>query len=273
MKKIILVVGQRSNLSIKIYERLSNVVLLSTNDILNDENLFDKFKDKSITLIFNNFQPAYKLNDLKDPLAYVNNSVLVTAKILSKIENELCVNKIIYTSSASVYGNNNFCDENDILMPLNLHASLKITNEKLIESFAQEFDIDYTIARVFNMYGGSDKFSIISKIIKTTQNNQTLDIINNGSAIRDYIHIDDVVESYIMLISSKNINYINIASGLGISVKNILDYLKLHNFIIKVKNISKSEIKISTSSVDKLSKLVEINKFKKVEEFILKEMK
>lgn len=43
------------------------------------------------------------------------------------------------------------------------------------------------------MYGGNDNFSIISKIIKAYKNNEEL---NNGNAIRDFIHIEDVVDIY-----------------------------------------------------------------------------
>jgi len=273
MERIILIIGKRSNLSKKIFQKLDNVVLISSSDVLENIDLFDTYKNFGIVLIFNNFQPSYELNNTENPLTYISHSVLLTSMVLSKIKNNFTVDKIIYTSSSSVYGNNNFCDENDVLMPLSLHASLKISNEKLVENYCITYNINYTITRVFNMYGGEDKFSIVSKIIASINNKEELTLLNQGSAIRDYIHIDDVVNAYLKLIDMREVFYINIASGLGTSVKNIIDYLRINKVNVKIKNISKKEIKISTSSVDKLNQIMDIGKFIHVEKFILKQLK
>ena len=44
------------------------------------------------------------------------------------------------------------------------------------------------------MYGGNDEFSIISKIINVYKDNSILNLVNNGEGIRDFIHINDVIE-------------------------------------------------------------------------------
>ena len=88
------------------------------------------------------------------------------------------------------------------LMPLSLYSSLKITSEKLIEGFCSEMNIDYIIARVFNMYGGNDNFSVISKIINASLLKKTLHLVNNGTSVRDYIHINDVVNCYKLMLKS-----------------------------------------------------------------------
>ena len=188
-----IVIGKNSNLSNILIGVLENSIAFSSRKLLEDISILEKYKNQTINLIFNNFQPATQLNSLESCEKYVSNSLLVTAKILDYLK-ETQINKIIYTSSSSVYGNNILCNEKDDLMPMNLHASLKVSNEKLIEKFCLENSINFTIARIFNMYGGEDKFSVISKIIKAYKNNEVLTIVNNGNAIRDFIHIDDVVE-------------------------------------------------------------------------------
>lgn len=235
--------------------------------------ILDNLKDKNINIIFNNFQPASMLNDISNTEEYITNSIGITSKVLNFCkENKISINKIIYTSSSSVYGNNILCSEKDELKPMNLHASLKVANEKLIERFCIDNDIDYTIARVFNMYGGDDKFSIISKILKAYYTDTELTIVNNGNAIRDFIHIEDVVEIYSKLLNIKDIPILNVGTGEGNSVKNIIDFFYNHDKKLKIKNICRDELKISTADNRLLIEKLQKEKFVSIENYIKKEL-
>ena len=270
----VFIIGKGSNLSSFLSKKIINSKLISSREILTNIEELNVLKDNlPINIIFNNFQPATKLNEFFNLENYVINSILTTSKVLDFIKNnQIVVNKIIYTSSSSVYGNNILCNENDELKPMNLHASLKVANEKLVEKFCIENSIDYTIARIFNMYGGDDNFSIISKIIKAYKNNEELNIVNNGNAIRDFIHIEDVVDIYSKILDKKDIKILNIGSGNGSSIKNILDFLNNHNIKIKTKNVQREEIKISTADVSKLKELFNKDEFLSVEDYLKKEL-
>lgn len=270
----VFIIGKGSNLSSFLSKKIINSKLISSREILTNIEELNVLKDNlPINIIFNNFQPATKLNEFFNLENYVVNSILTTSKVLDFIKNnQIVVNKIIYTSSSSVYGNNILCNENDELKPMNLHASLKVANEKLVEKFCIENSIDYTIARIFNMYGGDDNFSIISKIIKAYKNNEELNIVNNGNAIRDFIHIEDVVDIYSKILDKKDIKILNIGSGNGSSIKNILDFLNNHNIKIKTKNVQREEIKISTADVSKLKELFNKDEFLSVEDYLKKEL-
>lgn len=270
----VFIIGKGSNLSSFLSKKIINSKLISSREILTNIEELNVLKDNlPINIIFNNFQPATKLNEFVNLENYVVNSILTTSKVLDFIKNnQIVVNKIIYTSSSSVYGNNILCNENDELKPMNLHASLKVANEKLVEKFCIENSIDYTIARIFNMYGGDDNFSIISKIIKAYKNNEELNIVNNGNAIRDFIHIEDVVDIYSKILDKKDIKILNIGSGNGSSIKNILDFLNNHNIKIKTKNIQREELKISTADISKLKELLKKDTFFKVEDYLKKEL-
>lgn len=270
----VFIIGKGSNLSSFLSKKIINSKLISSREILTNIEELNVLKDNlPINIIFNNFQPATKLNEFFNLENYVVNSILTTSKVLDFIKNNrIVVNKIIYTSSSSVYGNNILCNENDELKPMNLHASLKVANEKLVEKFCIENSIDYTIARIFNMYGGDDNFSIISKIIKAYKNNEELNIVNNGNAIRDFIHIEDVVDIYSKILDKKDIKILNIGSGNGSSIKNILDFLNNHNIKIKTKNIQREELKISTADISKLKELLKKDTFFGVEDYLKKEL-
>ncbi len=266
-----IIIGKNSNLSKQLSLQIDNCILISSRELLDGFNSLDEFKNKEINIIFNNFQLATKLGNIDSAEQYIDNSIVVTAKVLDYFSKSK-INKIIYTSSSSVYGNNILCNEKDELKPLNLHASLKVANEKLVEIFCLKNNIDFTIARIFNMYGGDDKFSVISKIIDVYKTADELTIVNNGNAIRDFIHIDDVVNAYKNLLIVKNIPVVNIGTSNGISIRSILEYLKNHGANLRTKNIVKNELKISTADNSLLLDLLGNISFVEVEEYLKKEL-
>jgi len=269
----IIIIGKNSNLSNHLKNKLQNSKVISSREISRNIKILSKYKNQKIKLIFNNFQPATKLNLMSNSKTYIENSIGITSKILNYLLlNNFKIKKIIYTSSSSVYGDNIYSTETDQVKPLNLYASLKIANEKMIKNFCTEKKIDYTISRLFNMYGGNDKFSIISKIFLAIRFNKELMIVNNGNSIRDFIHIDDVVNIYIKLLDIKNIRILNIGTGVGRSIKSIIKYFKKYNITIATKNISKKELKESTEKIKILKKLINKKRIIQIEDFIKDEL-
>ena len=137
-----LIIGKDSNLSNVLSIRLDDCISVSSRELIKDINILSQYERKDINIIFNNFQTAVQLNDLVNSQNYIENSILVTSMVLEFFKDTgTNINKIIYTSSSSVYGNNILCNENDQLKPASLYASLKIANEKLIEKFCAHFKI------------------------------------------------------------------------------------------------------------------------------------
>lgn len=268
-----IIIGKNSNLSECLHNKLDNSFLVSTLDVSNQLNKIDFYKYTKINFIFNQFQTAINLNTLENPTEYIYRSIASTANVLTFIkEKSLAVNKIIYTSSSSVYGNNTSCNEEDLLSPLNLHASLKAANEHLIKQYCLENNTDYTITRIFNMYGGNDNFSIISKLIQSYHTKDVLTLINRGESIRDFIHIDDVVHIYLEILKMKKINILNIGTGDGKSILYLIDILRNHNILIETKSAVKKELQISVCNNRLLLTILPNYFFKKVEDYILEQI-
>jgi len=269
-----IIIGKRSNLSQHLLSAIDGAVSISASQATSELASLNWQQSDKVNLILNQFQPAAKLNDLSSPIDYVDNAILSTAKILSSIQSRVAqINKIIYTSSSSVYGNNPSCKETDVPAPISLHATLKLANEKMVSSFCESHAIDYSIARVFNMYAGKDQFSIISKIILAAKQDQVINLINQGGAIRDFIHIDDVVYAYQVLLSVSQTKIVNIASGQGKSVRSILDYLKQNDIIVSTHNIERDEIDMSIADNTTLLNLIDKPRFRLVEEYVLNELR
>ena len=71
-------------------------------------------------------------------------------------------------------------------------------------------------------------------------------MINNGEAIRDFIHVDEVCELYLKLINQKNKLIVDVGKGFGFRIKDIINSIGQKNFIIKRKNKFEQNISIAS---------------------------
>lgn len=103
------------------------------------------------------------------------------------------------------------------------------------DAYANQFDWKVTrIVRPSNVYGPYDNFdpstahvipSLIYKAHKL-KNNGTLEIAGDGSAIRDFIYVEDCVDGILKALMSKKINYpFNLGSGRGASIKSLVQII------------------------------------------------
>ena len=97
-----LIIGKNSNLTSSLVKDLRNCFIISLNE-LNFKNIENIFKDKKINIIINQFYPAKKLSNIQNYESFYDQSILKVAKFLDNL-NHKKINKIIYSSSSSVYG-------------------------------------------------------------------------------------------------------------------------------------------------------------------------
>lgn len=262
----VVIVGERSNLSRALHAARPSARLVSGTHVLSGGAVASA--DGPVRLVLNAFQPAVALRDIGDPAAYVERAIGVTARVLGALT-DLDVERLIYTSSASVYGDNILCSESDPARPLDLHASLKLANEHLVRTVCTTRGVRFTIARVFNMYGGDDRFSVVSKVIAAARDGGVLALTNGGNAIRDFVHIDDVVRSYEAMLDGDPPEALNVASGRGVSIAGMLDTLRRAGVPVRTTDVRRTEIRVSTANVDALAALVDVAAFRRVEDYVL----
>ena len=179
--------------------------------------------------------------------------------VKSKIFLNNCINhnikKIIFSSTATVYGNykKKIISENNKLNPINPYSKSKLKFENYIINQSKKKNIKYIILRYFNVAGADQKLrsGLISKypthLIKIASEvavgKRKKIIINgndyntkDGTTIRDYIHVSDLAEMHIFalkyLIKKNQSNIFNCGYGKGYSVKEIINN---YNTIIKKK--------------------------------------
>jgi nucleoside-diphosphate-sugar epimerase len=106
--------------------------------------------------------------------------------------------------------------------PLCLHAVHKRTVEEYLRLYGRLFGVRYAVARVTNPYGpgqprGRTAYGVINRLIHLALAGETLTIYGDGSQLRDYVHVDDVVTALVALAESSAADgrAYNVGSGVG----------------------------------------------------------
>ena len=190
------------------------------------------------------------------------------------------IKKIIFSSTAGVYGDSNseYVKETDDLKPINPYAESKRKIENfLIESLKNE-KICYTILRYFNV-AGADKNKRSGLISKSSTNlikvacevaakKREKIIINgndyktkDGTAIRDFIHVSDIADIHAIAANSLFENSIsdiyNCGYGQGYSVKDVIGEMEniINNKLkVEVGPRREKDIAVSIANSDKFKK-------------------
>jgi len=266
MKNTTIIFGKRSNLTNFLLQSIKDSIAIS---ILNkkDAKLIRKIENPNI--IINQFYPVFNLSKIKDYEKFYKLSLFNLLKILDFFKKKK-INKIIYTSSSSVYGFlgniNNLGNNRD------LYSSTKLACENLIKNYSQQKKSDYIIARVFNMYGGHDKFSVIAKLLKSIRKKKEFTIFNNGENIRDFINVHDVAAIYSKLINYKFSGTIDVGTGYGTKIKNLVESINKPKIKLYYNhNIYNGEIICSIANNNFIVKNLKYIKFTTLKDFFLNE--
>jgi len=196
------------------------------------------------------------------PVKYWENNIISTLNLIKAMKSH-DVRKLIFSSSATVYGNSDKqpLTESESLFPISCYGSTKIANEYFLNDVAKTGDIDVVMLRYFNPVGAHAE-SIIYDDPYATPNNIMPRIIRvalgieeqmyiwgndyhtkDGTGARDYIHIDDLVEGHI-----SSIDFIKTFSGsaaLNLGTGNSITVLEL---IKEFENVNNIKIPISFES-------------------------
>lgn len=146
---------------------------------------------------------------------------------------ELCdsfgVKRFIFFSSSSVYGTQTIVPtaEASVPLPISAHGIQKLTMEYYINLFSRQSKVECKIVRLSNPFGPGQNIygrqGFISIVIGHLKDGSPVNIRGTGLDVRDYIYIDDVVESCHKLITSESRSIVfNIGCGQGASLNDVI---------------------------------------------------
>ena len=268
--------------------------LLKMSQVYKDTEIFALYNNRLITAINDNIIPI-KINLMNEseyrrlPKSYdvvihfagqketflKNNSGLkqfdynthITKLLIPNMVKAHC-KSMIYASSVYIYSGINqipFVEKN-LGIPNNYLGLSKLVCESLMRSYALEGVFNSICLRIFTVYGrqlSSKQF--ITDAINRLQSNSGKEIFFNPKIHRDFIHIDDVVESFInamRYIEKQDADYfdsINVATGVSTSIEDLIKIL------IQLTNVKK-KIKFRHSNYfsNDQDHIANINKIKKL---------
>ena len=193
------------------------------------EKIFSQFKFYSVVHVA---ARAYVDESVKNPILYFENNIQGTVNLLdTSIKNN--VRSFIFSSSCATYGEVKEIriSENHSQNPVNPYGFSKLAGEKIITYSALYNKFNYAILRYFNVAGSdSDKnigelhreeTHLIPRLIKAALNNETFYVYGDdystrdGTAIRDFLHVEDIALAHIEAINYTKNNLKNITCNLG----------------------------------------------------------
>jgi len=174
-------------------------------------------------------------NSFDDSLQYTKDNIVGTHNLLEVVRKYGKLKKFIHVSTDEVYGesmidkNENKKTEESILCPTNPYAATKAAAELIAQSYYHSFNIPIIITRGNNVYGPNQyPEKIIPRFIKLLKEDKKVTIQGDGSNVRAFIHVQDVVEAFDIILEKGEIGEIyNIGSDdkEEYSVKNIAEIL------------------------------------------------
>lgn len=144
------------------------------------------------------------------------------------------VKKIVYFSSGgTVYGIPNMLPitEEHSTNPICAYGIHKLMEEKYLSLFHYLHNLDYAVLRISNPYGEGQSINkgqgAVGVFLNRIMNKKPIEIWGDGSVIRDYIHVSDVVNAAIKAAAYEGKKKVfNIGSGEGISLQKVVETIQ-----------------------------------------------
>jgi UDP-glucose 4-epimerase len=247
-------------------------------NILNSANIEKIIIDNKIDTVIHCAGLKSISDSIKFPLEYYQNNVMGTLSILNAMKTTN-IKKIIFSSSASVYGNPKYLpiDETHTISPISPYGRTKSLIEFMLRDLAKsEKDWHIISLRYFNVFGSHStgilncNYNLISDSLfkniydVAEDENQCLkiyksrDLTFDGSCIRDFIHIDDLSKGHISSVDYLNNNpgwcIFNLGTGVGSSILEVVNSFNKKtkkNIIYNFTDTRNQDISISYAKVEK----------------------
>ncbi len=220
---------------------------------LSNKKIFEQIKGE-IDIIFHFGSPTSIVLFKQDPEKYFNNTIQGMKNILNFAKNN-SIEKLIYPSSGSVYGNNPPPhSENIVPSPSNQYGEAKIQCERLAEENSDY--VDSTGLRIFAVYGPGEErkqnlSSVVNLFLQDIKRKEQPVIFGDGTQTRDFIYVDDAISAIVSSSEISNHKIINVGSGVSTSFNQIIETINTQfNLKIVPKYIKKEFAYIENLQAD-----------------------
>ena len=222
------------NLSTNIKDKIDAINIMNID--LADESALHAVNIDSVDIVIHLAGPSSGPASAKFPQETLDQSNKVTFNILKFCE-RLSIKRILFASSMAVYGDPKYSpvNEESVCQPISYYGIAKLSSEYIIQAFSKATGLEYSILRLFNIYGPGQDLSrmdqgLVSIYLSMLINKNPFVIKGKLDRIRDLIHIDDIVNSVNSIMGSINgkNQVINICNGDSITIERLARLLIEH---------------------------------------------
>jgi UDP-glucose 4-epimerase len=178
---------------------------------------------------------------LQNPEVYYHNNFVKTLMLLNYLLVNNSKTRFIFSSSAAVYGDPimNPCSEVDPPMPISPYGESKFMIEMMLKSYAHAYNLDYVAFRYFNACGADSQgrhgqapgtTHIIARVLESIRDDKEFTLYgtnyptDDGTCVRDYVHVEDIAQAHILAINAEVSSGIyNLGSSTGYSNRQIIE--------------------------------------------------
>lgn len=165
---------------------------------------------------------------VKNPVQFAENNIVGTVKLLEAMKTTN-VKKIIFSSSACVYGNPKklpIIEDDPLGEQENPYGITKICMEQFVTLYNKLFGFDVVILRYFNPYGPGELHSpethAIPNFIKAVLSKTKIPLYWNGEQVRDFIYIDDLASAHVIALPLSGLHVFNVGTETGVKVIDVV---------------------------------------------------
>lgn len=161
------------------------------------------------------------------PDLYYENNVTGSKILLEEMINGK-VNKIVFSSSACVYGNPDKLPltEESPIKATNPYGQTKIEIERLIQKYNREEGLEGVILRYFNPYGPNEihdpETHVVPNFVRAALLKKPIPLYWKGEQIRDFIYVEDLASAHIDTLNIRGLNIFNVGTGHGVKVIDLI---------------------------------------------------
>lgn len=198
---------------------------------------------------------------VKKPVEFAENNIMGTVKLLEAMR-KTNVKKIIFSSSACVYGNpkKNPITESDVLGEQeNPYGLSKVSMEQFCQLYHNLYGFDVTILRYFNPYGPGELHApethAIPNFIKAVLEKNPIPLFWKGEQIRDFIFIKDLAQAHILPLNQTGFHIYNVGTETGVKVIDVVkNIFKIIGYDLPINDLGerKGDVKELVASAKKL---------------------
>ena len=268
-------------------DRLNNLKKFSNFEF----HKIDFIQNNELTSIFNNnqFNQAIHLGaqagvrySITNPQVYVDTNITGFLNILENCKN-FNVEKIIYASSSSIYGDNKdfpFSENDKTEKQISMYGVSKKTNELMAHTYSNLYGLRTIGLRFFTVYGPWGRPDMALYIFtKAIIENKDIDLFNEGNHTRSFTYISDIVEPIYRLIkineNNQNIlnNYdiLNIGGAEPVKLLRFIDIIEHYlgkKANVRLKPIQQGDVQDTIADITNLEKITDYKPQVDIEEGI-----